>query len=463
MSCANSVVTLMEIGNFGQAVRYLESLIPKYKTRRPTIKLDRIRALAKEAGNPQDSYHIIHVGGTAGKGSTATFAASMLQESGYDIGLHISPHLQDIRERAQVNGRLMGKEDFVRLAKEMKEYVELVGDKYGYGIPTYFEALVMLAFRHFEENEVDAAVIEVGLGGALDGTNIVMPKVAVLTNVGLDHTEILGDTVEKIAHDKVGIFKGGVDIVSGVTQPSVIKMAKAKAVQEGCRSFSLLGDSIRPSIRSSGTGGSVFDLSLDGELEYDGLRISAVGEYQVANASLALAAVMKIGRCGLEVDEDSFRLALKTTTIPGRFEVVASKPVVILDGAHNPMKAAALEGALEECYPNKRIRFVFAVKKGKDSKQMLGILSKNAEKFYFTRFEATTDFGKNMSHDPYELASQTTAASEVLENPQDAFNKAVADAGDIGVVCVAGSLYLDGEIRSMLKRGAGSQSARVAL
>ncbi len=260
-------------------------------------------------GNPQSSYPTVHVGGTAGKGSTSTFIAGILQQSGYKVGLHVSPHLEDIREREQVNGNIMTKVRFVTLVKYIKPFIEQTAMMYPYGLPTYFEAMLALAFEHFRNENVDIAVIEVGLGGRLDGTNVITPKVAVLTNVGLDHTEILGNTVEKIASDKVGIFKENIDLVSGVTQPSVITIVENQAQKMHCRLDLLDKQIFYIKLRSDG-GNTAFDFRF-GNLIYKNLVMPVLGEYQIANAALAIAAVLKLNKNGFNISENNIRSALR--------------------------------------------------------------------------------------------------------------------------------------------------------
>lgn len=218
----------MPIEDLQSAKAYLETLIPKEKEDYEKIGLTRLKALLDKMGNPQDSYPTVHVGGTAGKGSVATMISKITEAAGYKTGLHISPHLQDIRERMQVNGILPKEKDFVDMALLVRDSMEKLGKTVNEK-PSYFEALLAITFEHFRREKVDIAIIEVGMGGRLDGTNVIKPMVTVLTNVGLDHMEFLGGTVEKIAREKTGIFKHGIDIVSGVTQPKVVGIVSEKA------------------------------------------------------------------------------------------------------------------------------------------------------------------------------------------------------------------------------------------
>jgi dihydrofolate synthase/folylpolyglutamate synthase len=438
------------VETFAGCEGYLDSLIPKGRMTRSDFGLDRMHALLDELGNPHEAYPIVHIGGTAGKGSTATIAAGIFQTAGYKTGLHLSPHLEDIRERAQINGSLMAPDSFVRLVGVVKGAVERVELNYGYGKPTRFEALVAAAFQHFKDEAVDIAVVEVGLGGKLDGTNVVNSQVSVLTNIGLDHMEILGDSVEEIARDKVQIFKRDSDVVSGVTQPSVIDIVERRAKEMRCK-LDLLGREIEYRIRDGAARSNRFDLRI-GKTRYKDLELHLLGEHQTRNAALAVDASLKMAKHGFVIDEKDVREALKNIRVPGRFEVIGGNPVTILDCAHNPMKMEAFVQTLRQNYPNRKARIVLAAKKDKDVPGMLALLSGVVSKFYFTNFLVTTDFGKAMSFDPKEIKKLTTTQSEVIPDPIDAYNMAKSECEKDELICITGSLYLVGELRAELIR-----------
>jgi len=438
------------IDNYRGAMAYLESLMERDRDKDKHAGLARMWALLNAMGNPQEAYSTVHIGGTAGKGSTAMILAAILKNSGYKTGLHVSPHLEDARERMQVNGKFIPVEMFVELVNYIMPFIEKVHDELGYGWPSYFEALIALTFECFKREKVDVAVIEVGMGGEYDGTNVISPLVTVLTNVGLDHTEYLGNTVEKIAREKVGIFKQGIDVMSGVSKPSVVRIAKAKAKKSICRLY-LLDREIKWKLVKYGNSTMIFDFQFDREaLKH--LALSASGEYQIRNASLSVAAALSLRKHNFKISESSIRRALGNIHLPGRFEIVGRKPTVILDGAHNPMKMEALVSTLVHNYKNKKIKVVFASKKGKNVGEMLSTIGKVADTFYFTKFQATTDFGKNMSHDPSELQRHTKVRSLLFDNASEAYRKALEEAGKTDTICVTGSLYLVGELRSQINR-----------
>lgn len=435
----------MDVTDFESARRYLESLIPKGKENYEKIGLSRIGTLLSEMGNPQDAYPTIHIGGTAGKGSTATMIASILQSAGYKTGLHVSPHLEDIRERMQVNGKLPTDKQFTELVKKVKAGIEKVEKTSRHGRPSYFEALLAVTFEWFKMAMAEIAIIEVGMGGRLDGTNVISPKTVVLTNIGLDHIEILGDSIEKIAVEKAGIFKADIDVVAGVTQGSVIEIFEKKAGELGC-SIDLIGRDIRYGNVRLSENGSIFDLTIK-DKTYKDISLSLIGAHQVGNAALAIDAALKTNDYGFVVEESIFRKSLAKVVVPCRFEVGRKKPTVILDGAHNPMKIDSLVAALKGYASGKKVVFIFASKKDKNVEEMIRKLSPLASKFYFTSFSSTTDFGKNMSYNPDELKQFTDVDSTIIGNAVDAYSKALSEAKKGDIICITGSLYLAGELR----------------
>lgn len=439
----------MHINTLIDAKNYIESLIIKPTAPSYDIKLARMAKLLDLLGNPQNAYPTIHIGGTSGKTSTATITAAMLQTAGYKTGLHISPHLEDMRERMQINLTIMGEDEFIRRVNTLTPFVEQLTHT-EYGPPSYFEFLLAQTFQYFKDEKVAIAVIEVGLGGTLDGTNVITPLVSILTNVGLDHTEILGDTVEKIASDKVGIFKPKVPVISGVTQPSVREIVMEKAAALACPLWLIDQDfSYYRQPKPAQTDLIItYKDSKSFTLEVD----STLPPYQMQNAALAAVALDVIRPNGFDVPTSAMSSTLKAFTVPGRFEIFQKAPIVILDGAHNPDKVNALFSSLEQTFPDQKIQFVFGVKNDKDKKTMIETLSPIAKHFYFTQFFQTTDFGKAQAIEPETLPSLTNVPSTVYQTPKDALAAALNNSRHTDIICVTGSLYLVGELRPIVKK-----------
>jgi len=413
--------------------------------------LGRMRRLLALLGDPQIGLPVLHVGGTAGKGSTATIAAALLTAAGYRTGLHTKPHLRRVNERIVVNGAPIGDADLLALIEEAAPAARAVR-------PTWYEFTVALALLHFRRVAVEIAVIEVGLGGTYDGTNVVQPLVAVLTNVGLDHTEILGDTVEEIARDKVAIIKPGCIAITGATQPSVREIVAERAERVGAPLWRI-GEEIAPKVLysyqdSSGEEGEIFHLRVN-EKEREHLHLGLVGVHQVTNAALAIAATDALMLHGLVVPEDILRQTLPAIRIPGRLEVVGRKPTILLDGAHNPDKMDALLAALPESFDYTRLIVVAAFTRRHDVAAMLARLASVVDHIVLTSFAMYGDFGPGQAIPPEELAAllatcEPRGTSEVVPDPIAAVAAAQAGANADDLVCVTGSLYLVGAVRDTL-------------
>jgi dihydrofolate synthase/folylpolyglutamate synthase len=407
-----------------------------------------MRRLLAHLGDPQIGLPVLHIGGTAGKGSTATIAAALLTAAGYRTGLHTKPHLRRVNERIIVNGAPISDDDLLALIEEAAPAARAVQ-------PTWYEFTVALALLHFRRIAVDIAVIEVGLGGTYDGTNVVQPLVAVLTNVGLDHTEILGDTVEKIARDKVAIIKPGCIAITGVTQPSVQEIVAERALRVGAPLWRLGKEiQIDTSVYHQHAGLNRFDLRVR-DHQINRLQIGLLGEHQITNAVLAIAATDALTSSGLTVPDTILEQTLPTVRIPGRLEVVSEKPTVVLDGAHNPDKMDALLTALPKYFQYQRLIVVAAFTRRHDVAAMLARLAPVVDHIVLTSFAMYGDFGPGQAIPPEELAAlfatlQPRGTSEINPDPIAAVAAAQAWANPNDCVCVTGSLYLVGAVRETL-------------
>lgn len=434
------------IKTFSDAVKALEIYIPPAdKIAQGEAGFRRMKKLAELLGNPQNQYPIIHVGGTSGKGSTATMIAAILGKS-QRVGLHTSPHLVSPTERMKINGKNVLEKRFRELVRAVLPYAEVLAGM-EWGKPTYFEILAAMTFLYFAKECVDVAVIEVGLGGTIDATNIVYPAVAVLTNVGLDHTEILGDTVEVIASDKVGIIKQGISVVSGVTQPSVQAIIKQRCDDEKATLSLLDKDFHIRSVKMTDTG-SLFDYR--GNTIYNNVHLSVLGEHQIKNAALAIRTVEAFQT----PHEEDLRKALGSIRIPGRMEIVQQSPTVILDGAHNPDKISALVHSMKKLFPNRNIITVLAIKNSKQKEDMLRILLGVSKTFVLTEFDLLAEGGGTISYFAAALRDSirkydATVTSLVLPNPQEALQTALDLSRASDIILVTGSIYLIGEIKKL--------------
>ncbi|MEX0617080.1 MAG: folylpolyglutamate synthase/dihydrofolate synthase family protein [Candidatus Woykebacteria bacterium] len=437
--------------NFEQANEYLETLIPKEYKPTEALKLERITYLLKLLGKPHQKFKSIHVGGTSGKGSVCYYLSQILTAQGYKTGLHISPHLQTIRERMQINGELISEKEFVNLVNKIKPLVEETEKNLSFDKPSYFEATVAIAFDYFAKANVDIAVVEVGLGGKLDATNVIHPLISIITNVGLDHTEILGHTVEKIARDKSGIIKKNVPVISGAQQLAVKKVIAKKSLENSSKIF-FINEKFGYKIREISFSGTKFDFRWFDRVTSH--QLSTPASYQVENASLALGAVNLLAEHGFKIKEEKLYKSLANAKVPGRFEIAQKKLQIILDGAHNPVKAKALINSLTSLIPNQKFVFIVAFKKDKDIEKMLKILKPHAKAFVITEFTMTTDMGQHFAaraEEVVKIFKSLKFSGKVLieKNSKNTLKKAkqIADLGD--AIIATGSLYLVGELRNL--------------
>lgn len=387
--------------------------------------LDRMKALLSALGNPEADFRAIHIAGTNGKGSTAVMTASILEEAGYTVGLYTSPHLEDECERVQIWD---GNHHMIEQARfdELKDRVRAIEEK-----ATVFEVYTAAAYLYFAEKQPDYVVLETGLGGRLDSTNtITKPLVSVITQVGLDHTAELGNTIFKIAYEKAGIIKPGVPVVSQTPDLNVKNIIKRTAAENGCEFIDV---------------SAVFD-------RYTGVELSMKGEHQIRNAATAAEAIRA---AGIEVSEEAVSIGLATAYLPGRFEVLnedsagSGEPFFIIDGAHNPDAAEALTHTLTAFareHKLKRIFVIFGCMKDKNYTRMIQLLTTNMKGCTYAT--AAVDYGR--AEEPDRLGEVFAACGKgciVCESAAEAYE--LSKDGKYGCVLVTGSIYLAGELRSL--------------
>ncbi len=425
---------------FASAQAYLLGLINENVSRRLPNRLDRMLAFIDALGNPQRDYATVHVAGTSGKGSTSTMIAAALQAAGRRTGLHTKPHLASVTERARIDGLAIPDDVFGDLIGELRT----VGDQiaYEHGKPTYYETLLALAFVWFSRSDVDIAVIEAGIGGKLDGTNVLQPRVAVITNVGFDHTEILGDTLEEIARDKAGIAKPGVPLVSDARDPGARRTIEEVAASVGAP-FISVADTTTIESRPGERYGQSFAL-VTPEDRYE-IALPILGGFQQRNAATAVRALEQLAP-PLRPSREEIETGLARTIVPGRMEYFPSHPGVVFDIAHNPDKAASLAEALAATFPGRRFIFVIAIGEVKDTREVLRPFVELGGTFVFTSFSVD---GKDASR-PQRLASiagELGAWGRAISEPVEAFNIARRNAESSDIVVVTGSTYVVATLR----------------
>lgn len=386
--------------------------------------LERIESLLWAFSHPEKGLRFIHIAGTNGKGSVSTMLASVLVEAGYRVGLYTSPHLKQVNERIRVNGLPIPNDRLEKLLLRIKDEVDSWDE-----LPTYFEVLTASAFIYFAEEKVDVAVIETGLGGRLDATNIITPLVSVITKISLEHTQWLGDTIEKIAKEKAGIIKEGIPVIS-----SGSSMIRDIAKKRGSPVF-IEGDDFT-------TEGSYKDFSFKmGDIFYDSLSLRLIGDHQVQNAGLAIA-TLRVLKDTIDWKEKDLRNGLSKAFIPGRAQIISEDPLILIDGCHNPDGALALFDLLKDHFSNFRQIFIIGMCQDKDIDGFFSNLKIDKGKLILTKpkIERAADL-----ETLYKQARKYSKDIEIIPEPQDAliFAKRIAKTSEMIVIC--GSLYLLGE------------------
>ncbi len=402
------------------------------------IGLERMRDFMHALGDPQENLHYVHIAGTNGKGSACVMTQSILTAAGFRTGLYISPHLDQFNERLSIDGQMISDADLRRLAARVRAAAKTLGAE-----PTDFEMITAMAFCWFEEQRCDLVVLEVGMGGRLDATNVIpSPEVCAIMHIGLDHTEFLGDTVEKVAAEKAGILKPGADCVLYHQLPGVMEVVQKRFadVNPDAAARLIITDPTAFTARTRTIDGQVFDYRNRPEL-----RIQLLGNYQMENAMAVLDIIDCLIRRDFGISENAIWAGLAQATWPGRFEVLSREPLLIVDGAHNPNGVEALVDTIRAYFPDQKINFVMGVMKDKDYHTMLRLIAPFAARFITELPDA------HRALRPEQLKSEIRAyfdgPVETADSVTAAVERAMEIAGDSRNTCCTG----DGTVRSEIE------------
>jgi len=407
------------------------------------LGLDRIRILSEALGNPQDSYRTIHVVGTNGKSSTTRFIAQVLEEYGYKVGAYTSPDLVTLAERQTVNGVAMEEEDFYSLVERVKSVADEVNSQLPDGeVLTQFEILTALAFLHFHDQKCDVAVVEAGLGGRWDATAIVDSEVQVLTNVGLEHTEVLGESVLAILEEKAAVIPSGGQVMSGVSQPDC-RLRLREICEERDATLRLLDEDV--SLLADGAQ-DTFDVFGAYGL-YAGLQLSVLGDYQRSNAAVALGALELF--LGEELDSGKIHSGLAAVRVPGRLEVISEQPLCIMDGAHNPSGMAEMVRSLDHILDRRRVIGVVSILRDKGAEEMLRDLAPRCDILFVTQ---NTNPRSYSAEELARLVEEIEDGPETFvdTDPREALRSAYGLATSNQVILVTGSLFMIADLKRSL-------------
>ncbi len=424
---------------YDSATAYLLGTINETVSRRSPNRLERMEAFLASLGNPHLAYPTIHVGGTSGKGSTATMIGAALTASGKRAGLHTKPHLRSMTERARIDGVAISEQRFADILAEMMPAIDETSREFGR--PSYYETLLALAFVYFAQESVDVAVIEVGVGGTLDGTNLIAPEVSVITNVGFDHMDILGDTIELIATDKAGIAKAGVPLVSDASGEA-LSIIRTVCAHVGAP-FTEVSAAATLEDRSGELYGQSFAVTTE-RATYE-LALPVLGRFQQRNAATAILALERLPE-RLRPSAGDVERGFAQLVIPGRMEFFPGFPGIVFDVAHNADKAASLAGALMETFPDRRFAIVAAIVESKDAPNILRPLFELPASFIFTSFDTP---GRTAER-PLRLANiaeRSGISARVIGDPVEALAIARRQGDGSHVVVVTGSTFVTAVLR----------------
>jgi dihydrofolate synthase/folylpolyglutamate synthase len=410
--------------------------------------LDAVQLAIRALGNPERFYPTAIVAGTNGKGSTCAMLASILACAGYRTGLYTSPHLVRVNERIRISGHEISDEGF---AAALTEVWDMAERQFQSGVLTrrltYFELLTVTAFLHFAQSQVDFAVLEVGMGGRLDATNVTDPRVAVITNVDLDHEEILGKTRRLIAREKAGVIRPGRPVISGCEHPEAREVVRERCLELGAELIDLRESASVSNVRNR-DGRFAFDLKLGGDTLVD-LEPALIGMFQIRNAVAAVAAAWRLRREGFVIGDTAISAGLRSVEWPGRLEVIYSRPLVLMDGAHNPAAAGELATFIRQQLQDRRLRLVYASMRDKSIEDISAILFPLASEVYVAHLSEARAAG------PAEILQRAAPGGRLMiePDPVKAFERAFEASDDADVVLVAGSLYLVGAVKQALLEG----------
>ena len=444
----------MKISSFKDSVQYLETFIPLGRYYLPKSKLERIQFVMSLLGDPQNKIKVIHVAGTAGKGSVCHYISHLLQIHGFKVGLTVSPHLVNIRERIQINNKMISETKFCQYLSEIQPFIEKIKET-KYKTLSYFEIIHALAYYVYFKEKVDYVVMETGMGGRYDATNTVASenKVAVLSKIGFDHTEILGDTLEKIAAEKAGIIHKHNLVISIDQKPEVEKVFLTKSRDNEAR-FNVV-KKYSSAIKSHNMC-TQFDFSYK-DISIKKIELSTPALYQLENVSLALSTLIEISkRDRFQIDEDLIRKTLIAIKLPGRFDIKSIKnKQIIIDGAHNPEKMSAFVKSLVARFPNKKFRFLVSIKKGKNYKEILENITPVASKIYLCEFYVSDQGWIVEAEKPKHLAEVLDkigfADYTIVLNTEAALKDLLNHSHDINEInIITGSLYLVSQVYQII-------------
>lgn len=442
----------MKISDYKTAISYLFSL-EQFGIK---LGLDNITLILKKLGNPQKDLKFVHVGGTNGKGSVCAMLASVLKEAGLEVGLYTSPHLESFRERIRINGECIPEDSVVALAREFQKIALEVEAEHG-AHPTYFEITTAMALKYFSDTKTDLAVMEVGMGGRFDATNVINPEVVVINDISMDHTEYLGDTIEKIAFEKAGIIKPGVPVITSDLTKAAETVINQTADTNKSEVFRF-GRDFKVQIHKEDETGLLLDVKFSNTDIYGGkenfisgfsnISVPLAGNFQSVNCGIAATAVALLNKGGLEISEGSFRNGLAKVTWPARIQVVNRNPTIILDSSHNAVSMKNLVETVNKRFSFQKVICVIGIVKEKDRRGIISQLSGLSPEVIAVRPDT------HRALDPNILCKELETAGikcSMIPEVEDGVQHAINTSSENDMIIITGSFYTAGAAMTYLK------------
>jgi dihydrofolate synthase/folylpolyglutamate synthase len=444
------VIELKKLMNYHESADYIfghtnYEMVPRVPHAEANYDLRRVYQLLEHIGNPHLKAKSLHITGTNGKGSTSAMLASVLTAAGYITGLYTSPHLHTMRERIAVNGRMIEEIEVAEIMTRISPKIEDINKEAAYGRLTVFELLTALGFAYFAEKTCEFQVLEVGMGGRFDATNVILPEVCLLTSISYDHTEVLGDTLTEIATEKCGIIKPGCTVISHPQTEEADKVIRSVCREKGTKLIRLGKDVTR---RGLSYDFEHQELKVKGRLDDYYISIPLLGQYQLDNAAAAVAALEVLIERGFQVSKEALLEGLARVDFPGRMQIMSREPLVVVDGGHNPGASHSLKEALQRYFKPARSILVIGVSNDKDISGIARELAPVFEGVIATRADnprSTMPEVLSAEFNKYGIESQ------IAENVPMALAAAKATAGKEDLICVTGSLFIVGEAIRYLK------------
>lgn len=420
---------IMEVGNFGS-----------------NYGLERTYKLLELLDNPQDKLKIIHVAGTNGKGSTTAMITSMLKGAGYKVGMYTSPFLEEFEERIQINGENISKEKFAQLMTKIKYVVDKVIED-GYNHPTEFEIITVLMFLYFATEKVDFAVVEVGLGGRLDSTNVITPILSVITSISFDHTNLLGNTLEEIAREKAGIIKEGIPTLIYPQEEIVERVLREKCEELGAKLYKINKDDAKlVEIIKKDKIYQLVKVKLDDEYA---VKLPLLGEHQILNLAVALKALEVIKDKAPKLNMESIVKSLATVRWNGRLEIMSDSPYVVIDGAHNIQGITQLDKNIKKYFEYKDMYLILGILADKDVEHMVKVITPKAKKVFTV---TPNSMRAETAEELLEEVKKYNESCEAYNAYKNAFEDALKLCKKDDLLLISGSLYMIGEMRGIIKK-----------